>query len=207
MIAVHTLTRGDRGPWLDECVRSVPQGVRYAIVPCGNFVDDRWRGMTASDWTGFVDDDDRLVGDPIAACAAALQDTGAGVAFTWDRTVAEDGKPLRDNTYPVAYEDIPNHPYAVRQFSLVRAACLDSEPRRLADAIGPHVLDFALKARVALRHGAVQVPMIGYERRRHAGGMSRLGFREQWAAAQPTIQAWFAASGRRGPVPVWRGLR
>lgn len=209
MIVVHTLTQGKRDAGLDECVRSVARcagDVVHAVsYRRDDFIAKRWRGLTRdADFVGFVDDDDRLVGDPIAACAHALRDSGAGVAFTYDRTIDAIGGKVREYTGATDYARIGDHPYAIRQFALFRRECITPAALVLAQQIGPHVLDLAIKAQVACDFGAVQVPMIGYERRAHAGGMSRTGsadFRAQWSRAQPALAAWLARSGRSGPIP------
>ena len=204
MILLHTLMQDGREAWHGEALRSVPRGVMHLITTGNEFLRTRWLAMTmAGEMVGFLDDDDYLIGDPIEACARALRETGAGVAFTWDRTIEEGGATLRDNTSRTSYEAITQAPYAIRQFSLVRRSCITDAALRLACDVGPHVIDLALKAQVAFDHGAVQVPMIGYARRRHPGGMSRNGFAEQWTAAAPTLQRWYDASSRRGAVPVY----
>lgn len=205
---VSTLTQGERPQWLAQCQRSVVQtsaDAHLLMLRPRDFVDARWACLAhaRAQYVGFVDDDDYLIGDPVALCAQALDETGAGLAFTTDVTVDEHARPLAASRVGAKYEEAAENPYVLRQFTLVRRELICPSIRDAARPYGPHLLDWAIRSFIALRHGAVQIPQAGYARRCHPGGMSRRGFGEAWAAALPLRQSLLASAQHRGPIAVW----
>lgn len=210
MITIHTLTQfaAERLGWLCEAQASVAwqlaclpaRRAQYVVVRCADFVADRWSAMHAGELVGFVDDDDLVRNGAIAHCTDALERSGAGVAFTFDELIDAEGRSVALHTQPVTYDDIAARPYALRQFALLRRDAIAADALEIGRR-WPHALDWAIKASVALRHGAVQVPVVGYSRRRHGRNMSLAdgGARAQIDAAREHIACWLGP--HRGRVP------
>lgn len=174
MITLHTLTQGRHPQWLKEALHSVPDGVRHVVLHCdGDFAEKRWAGLRFGDLVGAVDDDDRLRPGVVEACAAALDATGAGVAFTYEAQIDARGCeiPVAHRSYST--RDVAMHPNVLHHFALMRRECLADEVLEHARRFHQGSIDWLSKAWVALKHGAVQVPMVGYDWRVHGAGMSR----------------------------------
>lgn len=172
-LAVITLTRGDRPAWLAECCSSVRLPRRcdtHQILQCGGeaFQETRWETTkSAGGYVAWVDDDDRVVGDALALCVRALDATGAGIAFTREVRIDVDGKPLPAAVgRPVSRMDVAMHPRALHHLAVVRADCLDPIVLQHALRIGIGI-DWLMRAYAGLVHGAIHVPVVGYEWRQH----------------------------------------
>ncbi len=190
-VIAATLTRHDRAAWLAECKASV-QGVDHIIADGFlDFQETRWNLAHSAEFVAWVDDDDRVVGDAIQQCVRALKETGAGVAFTQEARIDESGK--RIDTYSpwdsVTLRDVAMHPQALHHLAVVRSSALAPEVLEQAQRIGIGI-DWLMRAHAALRHGAVQVPMIGYKWRQHDGAESRTDhWRAAYREAMPALRA------------------
>lgn len=174
MITLHTLTRLRHPKWLAQAINSVPAGVNHALIYCtDNFIEARWTGLQLDELVGAVDDDDMLRSEGLHACVAALKATGAGIAFTYEAKIDETGRHLPTQHRAYSTRDVAMHPNMLHHFALMRSECLDEQVLDLASQFHPGSIDWLSKAWVALRHGAVQVPVVGYDWRLHDGCMSR----------------------------------
>ncbi len=174
MIVLHTLTRLRHKDWFAEAIRSVPGSVSHVTIQCeGDFREKRWLGLQLGDLVGAVDDDDRLRPGAVEACSTALAATGAGIAFTYEAQIDAEGRelPVKHRSYTT--RDVAMHPNVLHHFALMRRECLDDEVLDHAKRFHQGSIDWLSKAWVALKHGVVQVPMVGYDWRVHSGGMSR----------------------------------
>jgi len=182
-LAVVTLTRfePERAKWLHECKASV-RGFEHLVIDGRmQFQETRWRAAHAAEYVAWVDDDDRVVGDALQQCVRALDETGAGVAFTHEARIDADGRTIT-NPHPwrdVTLRDVAMHPQALHHLAVVRASALAPEILEHAQRIGIGI-DWLMRACAALCHGAVRVPVIGYEWRQHARAESQS---EHWATA------------------------
>lgn len=174
MITLHTLTRMHHPKWLAEAIRSVPAGVGHVVYYCdGDFREKRWLGLHADEFVGAIDDDDRLRAEGLHACVEALKATGAGIAFTYEAKIDEIGRVLPTQFRSYTARDVAMHPNNLHHFALIRRECLDLEVFELSRQFHAGSIDWLSKAWVALKHGAVQVPVIGYDWRLHTQCMSR----------------------------------
>lgn len=175
-LAVHTLTHNRWPRWNRESMRSVAQGLpdyaTHSIIECyGNFQAARWEALQLGEFVAAVDDDDRLVDDALDLCVHALEMTGAGIAFTYEAQIDANGVNLPVRFGPRTYLDVAMHPRGIHHLAVMRRACLDPRLIEYAEGFG-FGIDWLTKAWCALKYGAVQVPVVGYEWRRHQGGLS-----------------------------------
>lgn len=206
-----TLTRFDRPQWLEECKQSVqsalPEDARHIVMRHergSNFQFKRWAHTyhADADFVAWVDDDDRVCNDALRLCVQALQETGAGVAFTHEARIDEHGAEISRTTHPRTYRDVAMHPRCLHHLAVMRRECLDPVVFDQAERIGIGI-DWLMRAWCALKHGAVQVPVIGYEWRRHSEATSRT---PEWAAAyeaaMPLLrEVTLSLMTRNAPIP------
>lgn len=194
-LAVVTLTRFDRSQWLAECEASVrqylPDGGHHTVVFCepGEFQRMRWSTTVATnaEFVAWVDDDDRVCGDALRLCVQALKETPAGVAFTHEARIDPQGDRLSVCTHPRTLRDVAMHPRCLHHLTVIRRQCLSPEVWEHAERIGVGI-DWLIRAWCALKHGAVQVPIVGYEWRCHPEAMSQTYERTAYEAAMPALR-------------------
>lgn len=206
-LAVITHTRGRRPRWLAECCESV----RVALPGCGihkiiecreDFQAARWDGYQSAPYVAVVDDDDRVLPGALQACIDALDETGAGVAFTAERLVDEAGRLLCINDRDGLWlSEIAMHPRVVHHLAVVRRDMLDPVVLREAQRLGCGI-DWLVKAFAAMRGGAVKVPVMGYEWRCHPGGLCQepdeaSAFHRQMPEMRRLILSWMT---RNAPI-------
>ena len=123
----------------------------------------------------------------IAACLDALHTTSAGLAFTDEEEIDAAGLHLRDGMRRKrTLMDLAMHPRCVHHLAMFRPAYMPPEALALADRCG-RGLDWLLRAAAGLRGGAVRVPMLGYQWRRHAAQDSTSDG-DVYARALPTLR-------------------
>jgi hypothetical protein len=90
------------------------------------------------------------------------------LAFTDEEEIDEAGQRVRDGLRRRrTLMDLAMHPRCVHHLAMFRPAYTPPEALALADRCG-RGLDWLLRAAAGLRGGAVRVPMLGYQWRRHA---------------------------------------
>jgi hypothetical protein len=211
-LAVITLVHGATRPdWLLACAESVrerlPDDALHVIVDgSGDFQRARWETYRSAELVACVDHDDLLVGDSLRWCLDALEQSGAGVAFTHEGQIDGEGQPLRVANRALSYRDVAMHPRPLHHLAVIRSACIAPEAWQLAQAFGVGI-DWVVRAWVALHHGAVQVPQLGYLWRRHAQQASSL-WAQQFETAIPGLRRellrWLASNRA---IPQATGLR
>lgn len=194
-LAVVTLTRGGAPRWLGECTESVkaalPAYGHHFVHQSDNFQRDRWESTVdaGAEYVAWVDDDDRVIPGALDRAVRALDETGAGIAFSYECQIGADGaqypfKAPRQKTR----RDVAMHPRSLHHLTVLRASCLDDEVYQHAARLGTG-LDWLIRAWCTLKHDAVVVPLIGYEWRQHGGQDTR---DPKWAhafeAAMPEIR-------------------
>jgi hypothetical protein len=202
MVTVFTLTRADRvpGQWFGQCCASVRGQARHVVLLDQlGYVGSRLWCYSQGETMANVDDDDIVMPGALQACEEALVATGAGIAFTWQRYVGPDGSILRERREPVTRRMAASTPDSIHHLSVLRTDLL---PRALLDEIAERGLlhvDWIVRAYLALVHGAVQVPMIGYAWRQHSGQITcnaGAAWHGQVDVARKLISRW---------VDPWRG--
>jgi hypothetical protein len=172
MLAVITHTQGT-SRWMDGCLRSVrdhlPTGAQHHVIEQhGDFLRARWDAFHSAEFVALVDDDDEVCGDALRLCMAAIKETGAGVAFTDQVLINEDGRELRADHGPVRYSAVARSPQTIHHLAVVRRAAIAPAAWDVAAVVGTGI-EWMVKASAALQHGAVHVPVQGYRWRKHEG--------------------------------------
>lgn len=174
---IVTVTSRPANPWFAEALASVarelPFGMQHVVVHSSGgaaaWNRDLWDACQGADAVAIVDDDDLVLPGAIAACLAALQSAGVGLAFTDEEEVDEAGHHLCDGVRRGrTLMDLAMHPRCVHHLAIFRPEHAPWEALALANECG-RGLDWLLRAAAGLRGGAVRVPMLGYQWRRHAG--------------------------------------
>lgn len=196
-VRIVTLVPTDRagGPWLEECVDSaIGQGHHVLTdVPPGEFFRARKAMYRAGGLVACLDYDDRLLPGAVAACEAALGKCRAGVAFTWQARITEEGAQYKVLDQPVTRQHLAAIPESVHHLAVIRSSLLPECLFDLAEAVAPLCVDWIVKAYLAFKFGAVQVPMVGYEWRIHTGQTVQ-NHKEAWDVqiplARSLIRTW-----------------
>ncbi len=194
-VRVVTVTARPENLWFGEMLSSVaeglPTGVPHIVVHSAGgakaWNQDLWAACQGADAVAVVDDDDRVLPGAIAACLDALHTTSAGLAFTDEEEIDAAGLHLRDGMRRKrTLMDLAMHPRCVHHLAMFRPAYMPPEALALADRCG-RGLDWLLRAAAGLRGGAVRVPMLGYQWRRHAAQDSTSDG-DVYARALPTLR-------------------
>ncbi len=211
-LAVVTLVHAGTDPhWLRECSESVrtrlPQGACHIVAAGDDFQRARWDAYRSAEFVACVDHDDRLTGDSLRWCLDALAETGAGVAFTQEAQIAPDGNPLHVKHRRPRRIDVAMHPRPLHHLAVIRSSCIGDAVWDLAQEAGIGI-DWLVRAWVALKHGAVHVPHVGYEWRRHRGQASAL-WAQRYETAIPALRrttlSWMAPHEALHHFVSWHG--
>ena len=175
-LAVVTLIRPNApAPFFGECVTSVKAALpAYGVhqvweATADRFQEVRWQTATrtSAEYVAWVDDDDRVLPWALAAAVDVLDRTGAGIAFTHEQRIDEDGHPLAwAKGRPHTLRDVAMHPRSLHHLAVFRTDCLRDEIYEHATRIGTGI-DWLIRAWCTLRFGAVEIPKVGYEWRQH----------------------------------------
>lgn len=168
----------------------------------------RWT-YTLGGAVACLDWDDRLLPGAVDACMNAMDRHGVGVAFTWQRLIDADGRPLGERCSPVNRRHLAYKPDSIHHLACFRSELVPRDLLDVAAACAPLCVDWIVKAYLALRHGAVQVPMVGYEWRQHATQASHVLDAEygvQIPIARALIKTWVPLDSRQfQDFPVYEG--
>lgn len=203
---VVTLTAGNRPGYLASCLSSVaagmPAGGAHEVTVCppdADFQCARWETtMRHGGMVAWVDDDDEVANDGLRLCKEALERTGAGIAFTYEERMNVHGENIGGGIpfgeLPRTLRDVAMHPRMLHHLAVIRTDCLRPEVLEQADRIGIGI-DWLMRAYVALKHGAVQVPVYGYRWRQHAQQESKtttwdLAYEAAMPALRQITKSW-----------------
>lgn len=216
-ISIITLVpEAPRADWFDACVYSVSAALdrvpdkyerRHVLHHCTDFYEDRKANYKTRGLIGMVDSDDLIRPEAVSACIEAMKQSGAGVAFTYQREFYEDGSEAVSNVR-INARDVCARANSVHHFCLINSSLVPPYLFDLIDALGAGItVDWIVKAYVALRHGAVQVPIIGYDWRQHEHQHSRRMSKQhviETAKARGLIKTWAPHDQRLfEPFPQW----
>lgn len=191
MITVLTPTRNLWPAWLEECRASVAASLpasRHVVVHClpEEYVALRTTPQ-ATEYVAWVDDDDRVMPGAIQACVDAMESTGVGVAFTYEARIDQAGDRLGAvDTRRRTLRDVAMHPRGMHHLTVLRSRLIAPEVIEHAHRIGLGV-DWLVRAYLALKHGVVHVPVVGYEWRQH-GEQDSARVADEYAAAMPALR-------------------
>jgi hypothetical protein len=197
-----------REDWLRQCFESVAgQGTHISYE--SEFLAGRAHLYRMGGVVACLDWDDRLMPGAVAACEQALAETRAGLAFTWQRRIDASGARIGDDCQPITRLHCSSEPNSIHHLVCIRSELVPAGLIDLIEKIAPMCIDWIVKAFVALKYGAVQVPMIGYEWRQHQEQTSRKywkEYREQVPLARALIRTWLPSDiSQTRAFPIWGG--
>lgn len=206
-LRIVTVTARPANPWMVEALESVratmPRDAEHLVVHSdgtpARWNIDLWAACRDADAVAIVDDDDRVMPGALTSCMHALESTGAGLAFTDEEEIDGRGERLRDGVRRSrCLMDLAMHPRSIHHLAVFRPALAPHAALDLAQRCG-RGLDWLMRAAAGLRGGAVRVPMIGYQWRRHGGQDSSNGT-DVYAAAMPALRqltrSWMRYDGQ-----------
>lgn len=208
-LRIVTVTSRPANPWLAEALESVrltmPADAEHVVVHSDGtpaaWNSDLWAACAGTEAVAIVDDDDRVTRGALASCVHALESTGVGLAFTDEDEIDECGHHLRNGLRRSRYlMDLAMHPRSIHHLAVFRPALVPHAALDLAQRCG-RGLDWLMRAAAGLRGGAVRVPMVGYQWRRHGGQDSSAGVgADAYAAAMPALRqltrSWMRYDGQ-----------
>lgn len=207
MTTVYTLVpEGGHNPWFRSCVESAHgQGThRILNVPNGGFFAARKRVYTNDGKrTGYVaclDWDDLLMPGAVRACEQALRRYSAGCAFTWQNKIDEAGTILSEQTNLVTRLDVSSVPESIHHLCLIDSARIPLDVFDLIERVAPLCVDWLVRAYVALRFEAIQIPRLGYSWRMHGAQTTRVmerTFTQQIPLARALARSWAPLSASK----------
>jgi hypothetical protein len=132
----------------------------------------KWEALQIAEYVAFVDDDDLVEPWALDSCVKALDESGAGLAFTYEKRIDESGSTLSQDNRPLQLHDIFCHPRAAHHLSVLRRSSLEVKAIEAAENFGCGI-DWFAKACATANLGAVQILKVGYQWRIHSGSYSQ----------------------------------
>src|ERR1035437_6197625 len=137
-VVTHTCKKWNRD--LTQCLTSVdealPKNAKHLIIELDasyeNFQEARFEVLQLDEIIVFVDDDDYISKDSLNLCLQALEETGAGLAFTDEVLVGIDGREQHHNCRSVNYDMIHYSPQVIHHMAMMRTAAVSSRSIELA---------------------------------------------------------------------------
>jgi hypothetical protein len=181
MIGVNVIFSAKNSKWHAECLASL-SGQACTLLQQDNaddaksIVESRMAAFDASgaDLLSWVDDDDTVSTGIFALCEKVLQDNPhAGGCFTLEDWIFEGGRPSCPGMRGAAPDTILRTPQAAHHVVVVR--------RRVYDALRPLIaqqedgIDWMLAIGAFKLGGLIQIPVVGYQWRRHKGSATASG--------------------------------
>lgn len=191
-----TMTRGDRHQWFEPMLASVPPGVVHQVItvpkntPHLEWAEIRIQALrdASTPFVALLDDDDVLHPGAVEWCEQALDESGAGVAFTLEDRIDELGNVIEaPHEQQRFYFEARLFPRVIHHLALMRRELIPDDALQIER---DHLFGFEwwIKARAAFAAGAVQVRRVGYSWRRRTGQASdALAWRARFASAHRDI--------------------
>lgn len=211
-LTVVTHTNPKAGRDISKCIESVkvalPPHSRHVLIDLdadySEFQEARYAAMALDEIVVMVDDDDYISPDSLKLCLQALNETNAGLAFTYEVMVRTDGTHVC-NPRRVSYEMIANHPQIVHQMCAIRTSCVTNRSIDICRKYGIGI-EWLMKAESAIFNNAVQIPIKGYywvqhHKQRHREKSWQDGFRNNLASVSNEIKSW---SPSKDLIPLWQ---
>lgn len=218
-LAVVTHSRFDRPQLMQQTIESVraqmPVGGTHFLLECRNreqFESARWQALQLAEYVAFVDDDDLVIGDSLQLCMQALDENpDAGVAFTNQQLIDLNGQIIEDPRHyqpddVLFYRRIPEMPQLIHHLAMVRTSKVDPHCLSVSQSLGGIGVEWLLKGSAALDHGAVHVPMYGYQWRQHGEAAHST---EWWSSLyndniNSLMSFLMCRADREGPIPRYQ---
>lgn len=200
MITFYTLIpEGKTNPWIQKCFQSVPSEFEHLTINVkhGDFFSARklvyTNNGTQKGLVACLDWDDVLVSDAVFPCHSVLKKQNPGCVFTFQEKISGDDSHISVQNAPVSKLDVASVPESIHHLCVINSSYIPMEVFDLIEKIAPICIDWLVRAYVALRFGAIQIPMVGYKWRMHENQSSRvLGdeFTKQIQYARALARSW-----------------
>lgn len=214
-VTVVTHTDSTSGRDISRCLQSVsealPIGGEHLIIDLSvtrqTFDQARYAAMSLGSAIVFVDDDDYVDKNSLLYCLHALNETGAGLAFTREVIVDENQQEKRTDKIPT-YEDLCKHPQSIHHMTMYRASLITHRAKYLIEKYNC-LSEWVLKAEAAFSHhgeGAIHVPIDGYYWVQHKKQSCKETNRQNAVRlVTPELSFLFLINWmtRLGQIPVW----
>ena len=175
-VVVVTHTTGNRLIELDRCKRSVEEqlekGDSHQVIQTMGLMKARWDSLRLANYIAWVDDDDYIMNDSLRLCKQAIEEHDVGIAFT-NESLYEGAV----HRAPRFYSDVATTPSAIHHLCLLKTSLIPESVWRDYEQIGMG-LEWLIKGYLALKHGAIHVPIDGYHWTQHADQHSKS--KEKW---------------------------
>ena len=203
-LTVITQTRFTNLDWLEHCKRSVaaalPIGAIHKIVPSHeDWAKKRLESVLSDEYVALVDDDDLIDPRSLSLCVKALEESGAGIAFTNEITVDQYlQRATKVPDGPKTYDRVRSNPRELHHIRVFRSSAVDPRALDLHNEFGMGI-DWFMVCSAALQHEAIYVPIHGYTWRIHSGSETAAR-NKQWSASVAQMktrinQTWTNRSG------------
>jgi hypothetical protein len=210
-LTVVTHTCGVWNRDLTRCLASVnealPKNAKHLVIELDaryeNFQEARFEAIKLDEFIVFVDDDDYISKDSLQLCLQALEDTGAGLAFTDEVLVGIDGREQHHNCGSINYDMIRCSPQVIHHMAMMRTSAMSSRSIELARKYKCGI-EWIMKADAASK-GAIHVPIDGYFWVQHLNQHSRTpvwqtAFRNNLRLIGKELSNWNTLAGK---IPSW----
>ena len=211
ILNVVTQTRPSWNRDISQCLASVeaalPEGaVHHLVITEADLMRSRREMLKLGGYLAIVDDDDFISADSLTACVAALEATGAGIAFTNEVVVNPRGDPIYRNDFKRFYEHAALKANVIHHLAVFRAELVPPEALEIAEKYQIQV-EWPMKVAVAFQHGAVHVPIDGYFWRMHHNQHHKQAHWETNAKTHlgSITRDLQSLMKHRGPIPIFEG--
>jgi hypothetical protein len=182
MVEIITLTNNTRPHLLAQATKSIELSLNFddvhTIVECKSFdlverLKFKLLHNSKQPYVCFVDDDDLLIPGVLQKCVALMKLHKPGVVFAEEECIAENGHKLNEGQCirpKIPYRHLCHNPRAMHGLVLmnVEKTIKDLPEFGIGGGAGS---EWAFKSSIALTHGAIHVPEIGYSWRIHSDQM------------------------------------
>lgn len=193
---------------LDSVKEALPKNAKHLIIELDKddsyekFQEARFNSIKFDEVVVFVDDDDYISKDSLKLCLQALEETGAGLAFTDEVIIGLNGKE-QHNSRHVNYDMIKCSPQVIHHMSMMRTSAVGSRSIELARKHKCGI-EWIMKADAASK-GAIHVPIDGYFWVQHREQYSKTlkwqeAFRNNIHLIGKELSNWNTLTGK---IPSW----
>lgn len=200
MITVVTHHNPNRNIDVTRCIQSVnaalQPGDRHVFIECdgtnyADFAKARFDALKLGDYVCFVDDDDYISEDALAIARRCIIDNpGIGLYFTRESKVY--GGVIIPCKAGDNYECLIKSVTAVHHLSVFNTKYLDEECLNIATKANC-AIEWILRCRMALKHGAIHIPIDGYYHSLHDQQISLVmpkHYRQSYSFLKGVFAGW-----------------
>lgn len=200
-VVTHTDSKSRKD--ISRCIESVNAALiensNHLIIDIGkvnlpDFINKRYDAMSLNDIIIFVDDDDYVTPESLRVCVDALRETGAGIAFTQETSVRQDGTFSSIRKKPRTNAAICTSPTVIHHMTAYRTKYVTDRALTLSTQVECGI-EWIMKADALARAGSVHIPLMCYYWVQHSEQYSRLpsivsSYRQKIAHVSAELNTW-----------------